>query len=208
MSADLLILEEMEWNGIKFNEELANQRAGEIKEQIQQIEDRLLAIYPNVPISFNSGDQLSAFLYGGTITQEVKEHVGFFKTGTKVGQPRFRNHEVLHELPRLFTPVRGSELKKPGFYATSADTLLKLKGNRKTKDILELIQRRTRLSTLLEKTYEGLMKVHREQNWEPNYLHGQFNQVVAATGRLSSSKPNLQNLDGEAQDLFISRYID
>jgi DNA polymerase I-like protein with 3'-5' exonuclease and polymerase domains len=206
MSADLLVLEEMEWNGIKFDEELAYQRTGEIRSQVQEIEKRLLEIYPNVPISFNSGDQLSAFLYGGTIKQEVKEHVGFFKTGAKIGQPRFRNHEVLHELPRLFTPVRNTELKKPGFWQTSSDVLLKLRGNKKTKDILELIQRRTRLSTLLEKTYEGLIKVHTEQNWEPNYLHGQFNQVTVTTGRLSSSKPNLQNLDGEAQDLFISRY--
>lgn len=206
MNYDLLILQEMEWNGIKFNEELAHRRTNEIKEQVREIEEKLRAIYPNVPISFNSGDQLSAFLYGGTIEEVVKEHIGFFKTGAKVGQPRYRNVIVSHELPRLFEPLRGSELKKQGFYATSADTLLKLRGNKKTKDILELVQRRTRLSTLLEKTYEGLVNVHRDQNWEPGYLHGQFNQVTVATGRLSSSKPNLQNLDSEAQDLFISRF--
>jgi DNA polymerase-1 len=208
MCADLLILEEMEWNGIKFNGELANERAGKIKTEVAEIEKELLAIYPNVPISFNSGDQLSAFLYGGTIHEETKEHIGFFKTGAKAGQPRYRNVIVDHELPRLFEPLRGSELKKQGFYATSADTLLKLRGNRKTKAILELIQRRTRLSTLLEKTYEGLIKVHKEQNWEPGYLHGQFNQVTVVSGRLSSSKPNLQNLDSAAQDLFVSRYND
>lgn len=206
MCMDMLILEDMEWNGIKFNEELAHKRTEEIKEQVREIEDKLHAVYPNVPISFNSGDQLSSFLYGGTIEEVVKEHIGFFKTGAKVGQPRFRNNIIVHELPRLFTPLPRSELKKEGFYATSADTLLKLRGNKKTKDILELIQRRTRLSTLLEKTYEGLVNVHRDQNWEPGYLHGQFNQVTVATGRLSSSKPNLQNLDGAAQDLFISRY--
>jgi len=206
MNMDLLILEEMEWNGIKFDEELANKRISEIKEEIRGIEERLSSIYPNVPISFNSGDHLSAFLYGGTIEEVVKEHIGFFKTGAKIGEPRYKNSIVAHELPRLFEPLRGSELKKAGFYATSADTLLKLKGNKKTKDILALIQRRTRLTTLLEKTYEGLLKTHREQNWEPGYLHGQFNQVTVSTGRLSSSKPNLQNLDGDAQDMFISRF--
>lgn len=206
MCMDLMILQEMEWNGIKFDEELANKRTGEIKEQVQEVEEKLLSIYPNVPISFNSGDNLSAFLYGGSITEVVKEHIGFFKTGQKVGEPRYRNVEVLHELPRLFTPLPRSELKKPGFYATGADVLLKLRGNKTTRGIMELIQRRTRLTTLLEKTYEGLVKIHTAQNWEPNYLHGQFNQVTVATGRLSSSKPNLQNLDSEAQDLFISRY--
>lgn len=206
MCMDLLILEEMEWNGIKFDEELAHRRTNEIKEQVREIEEKLRAVYPNVPISFNSGDDLSAFLYGGTIEEVVKEHIGFFKTGAKVGQPRYRNVIVPHELPRLFQPLPRSELKKKGYYATSADTLLKLRGNKKTKEILELIQRRTRLSTLLEKTYEGLVNVHRDQNWEPEYLHGQFNQVTVSTGRLSSSKPNLQNLDGAAQDLFISRF--
>lgn len=206
MCMDLLILEEMEWNGILFNEELAHKRTNEIKEQVREIEEKLRAVYPNVPISFNSGDQLSAFLYGGTIEEVVKEHIGFFKTGAKVGQPRFKNNVIVHELPRLFTPLPRSELKKEGYFATSADTLLKLRGNKKTKEILELVQRRTRLSTLLEKTYEGLVNVHTDQNWEPGYLHGQFNQVTVSTGRLSSSKPNLQNLDSAAQDLFISRY--
>jgi DNA polymerase I-like protein with 3'-5' exonuclease and polymerase domains len=37
-------------------------------------------------------------------------------------------------------------------------------------------------------------------------LHGSFNQTTAATGRLSSSKPNLQNFATELQDIFISRY--
>ncbi len=37
-------------------------------------------------------------------------------------------------------------------------------------------------------------------------IYGQLNQCVARTGRLSSSKPNLQNFDGEIKDLFGSRY--
>jgi len=208
MNMDLIILAEMEWNGIAYDEELCNQRAETIRQEIQGITDELSSIYPNVPINFNSGDQLSAFLYGGTVVEEVKEHVGFFKTGNKVGQPRYRNHEVLHELPRLVTPVRGTELAKPGFFSTNADTLLKLRGSKKTKGIIELIQRQVRLNTLLSKSYEGIAKANREGNWEPGMIHGQFNQCVAQTGRLSSSNPNLQNTDSDAADLFISRYND
>lgn len=206
MCMDLLVLADIEWNGIKFDEELCAQRAETIKKEIQGITGELSSIYPNVPINFNSGDQLSAFLYGGTIVEEVKEHVGFFKTGNKVGQPRYRNHEAFHELPRLVTPVRGSELAKPGFWATNADTLLKLRGSKKTKNIIELIQRQVRLNTLLSKSYEGILKSNREGYWEQGMLHGQFNQCVAQTGRLSSSNPNLQNIDSEAADLFVSRY--
>jgi DNA polymerase I len=206
MNLDLLILEEMEWNGIKFNEELCETRSAEIKNKISEINQKLSGIYPNVPINFGSGDQLSSFLYGGTITEEGKEHVGFYKTGVKAGQPKFQKIEIKHELPRLVEPIRGSELKKAGFFATNADTLLKLRANKATKDILSLVQQQTRLETLVSKTYEGLVKARTTQNWEYGMLHGQFNQVTVATGRLSSSAPNLQNLDSAANDLFISRY--
>lgn len=205
---DLLVLAEMEYNGLIYNEELCNSRAESIKTEIQSITGELSSIYPNIVINFNSGDQLSAFLYGGTIVQEVREHVGFFKTGQKIGEPRYRVHEVSHELPRLVTPIRGSELAKPGVWSTNADTLLKLKGSKKTKGIIEKIQRQVRLGTLLSKSYLGIIKANAEGFWPPGRIHGQFNQVVAQTGRLSSSNPNTQNLDAEVGDLFVSRYND
>ena len=46
----------------------------------------------------------------------------------------------------------------------------------------------------------------KENDWEENYIHGQLNQCVAVTGRLSSSKPNLQNMDGSIGYLFGTRY--
>jgi len=208
MGMDLLILEEMEWNGLRFNEQLCAERSEEITREIHEISGELSRVYPDVPINFSSGDHLSAFLYGGTITEIQKEHIGFFKSGQKIGEPRYKNIEVEHQLPRLVEPLPRSELKKKGFYATNADTLLKLKPSKKTKHIIDLIQKQTRLETLLSKTYKGLIKVRTEQMWKPGELHGQFNQVTVATGRLSSSGPNLQNLDGQAQDLFHSRYPD
>ena len=198
----------MEWNGLKYDHDLLEKRAEEIREQIQELTGRLHAVYPDVPINFNSGDHLSAFLYGGTIKEEVRILDGFYKTGLKAGQAKSRKEEVVHDLPQLVKPLRGSELKKEGFYATNSDTLLKLKGNRKTKEIIEIIKKRTRLDSLLTKTYEGLKKANETQMWEKGILHGQYNQCVAQTGRLSSSNPNLQNLDAAANDLFVSRFDD
>ena len=208
MGMDLLILQEMEWNGICFDESLCEQRAEEITREIHGISEELSRVYPDVPINFNSGDHLSAFLYGGIVTETRKEHIGFFKSGLRAGEPKYKNVDVEHNLPRLVEPLARSELKKQGYFATNADTLLKLKPSKKTKNIIDLIQRQVRLTTLLSKTYNGLIKVRTEQMWNPGELHGQFNQVTVTTGRLSSSGPNLQNLDSAASDLFISRYTD
>ncbi|HXP53294.1 MAG TPA: DNA polymerase, partial [Bacteroidia bacterium] len=208
MGMDLVVLATMEKNGIRFDDELCISRAEEIKNKISHITTKLSGVYPGIPINFSSGDHLSAFLYGGTIVEERREIAGFFKTGKKIGEPRYKIERIEHQLPRLVEPLRGSALKKQGFFATNADTLLKLRPTKKTKEIIELIQQQTRLETLLSKTYNGLVKKHGEQNWEPGYLHGQFNQVTVATGRLSSSGPNLQNLDSEANDLFISRFTE
>jgi DNA polymerase-1 len=62
------------------------------------------------------------------------------------------------------------------------------------------------LSKLDGTYYKGMININKEMNWPENKIHGQFNQCVAATGRLSSSKPNLQNFAGDCQDIFVSRY--
>ena len=204
-SADLEIIQEMEWNGLMFDEEMCKQESEKLDNQISEITTSLSRVYSDVPINFNSGDHLSAFLYGGTIQEEVREVVGFFKTGAKAGLPRHRVHIKEHTLPQLCKPLRGSELKKEGFYATNEDTLKKLKGAKKYRDwILEL----SKLEKLNGTYYRGLPKLRNEMGWEEGVLHGQLNQVSTRTGRLSAVKPNQQNFASELQNIFISRYDD
>ena len=69
-----------------------------------------------------------------------------------------------------------------------------------------MLQTRATLDKRLTTYYRGLNKLVDEQNWRKGVLHGQLNQCVARTGRLSSSKPNLQNFDGEIKSLFKTRY--
>lgn len=203
LHADLHVLQDMERNGMVYDEQLCEQRGNELDLRISELQASLNAVYPEIVINWASGDQLSAFLYGGTISQTVKDHDGFYKTGAKAGQPKFRNREILHQLPRLYTPLKGSELKKEGFYSTNEDTLLKLKGKQgPLKILLEL----AKLEKLNGTYYRGLPKLNREMDWPDGLLHGSFNQVVAVTGRLSSIKPNLQNFASDLQDIFITRY--
>jgi DNA polymerase I-like protein with 3'-5' exonuclease and polymerase domains len=205
MCQDLQILQEMEMNGILFDEELCNSRSLEVDDKISEIKEQLASIYPSVPINFGSNDHLSAFLYGGVVKEDSKEHVGFFKTGMKVGQPKYKNIVIEHVLPRAYEPLKGSEMQKEGIYATDEGTLRKLKGK---KALVSLILDLSKLEKLSGTYYKGLVKLRREMNWEEGILHGQFNQTTAQTGRLSSSKPNLQNFSTELQDIFVSAYDD
>lgn len=205
MCMDMHVLREMEANGLPYNEKLCATRAQEVDDQISKIKTILTAIYPNVPINFNSGDHLSAFLYGGVVKEDAKEHVGFFKTGAQKGEPKYKNIVIEHQLPRLYQPLRGSELAKEGMYATDEGTLRKLKGK---QSIVKLLLELSKLEKLNGTYYKGLVTLRQQMHWPEGILHGQFNQTIAGTGRLSSSKPNLQNFASELQDIFVSKYKD
>jgi DNA polymerase I-like protein with 3'-5' exonuclease and polymerase domains len=204
---DLLVLEEMEYNGLLFDETRSAELAEELTEQIRRL-DVLLMDYHNTPdFNSNSTEHLSALLYGGTINLKRREVIGVFKTGTRAGQPKERWIDYPVTFPKLINPLRGSELAKDGFYSTDEATLKSLKGSKNAKELVELLLRRATLEKRLSTYYEGLVKLRKEMKWSEGKLHGQLNQCVARTGRLSSSRPNLQNFDGEIKELFRSRYV-
>jgi DNA polymerase I-like protein with 3'-5' exonuclease and polymerase domains len=183
---DMMILMEMEQNGLPFDEELCQLRAVELDDKISTINTELTQIYPSVPINFGSNDHLSAFLYGGVVKEDGKEHIGFFKSGVKAGQPKYKNIVIEHQLPRLYQPLKGTEMAKEGNFATDEGTLRKLKGK---KGVLDKILELSKLEKLNGTYYRGLTKLREEMHWEKGVLHGQFNQTTAISGRLSSSKP-------------------
>lgn len=198
---DLLVLQEMEWQGMVYDEDKCVELEGKLSDQVSEIKAKLTNIYPDVPINFGSGPQLSAFLYGGTISVDCKVHDGFFKTGKRAGEPKYKNVVKEYTLPQMYKPI-GDPLAS-GAYSTAEDTLKKLKGNKK---VVEMLLELAKLDKLLGTYYRGYPKLNREMNWPPGILHGQYNQVKARTGRLSSTKPNLQNIAGDVQYVFTSRF--
>ena len=82
--------------------------------------------------------------------------------------------------------LKGGKMTKTG-YSTSADILEKLQNEHPViKMILEYRQ-----LTKLKSTYaDGLAEYVREDG----RIHGKFHQTIAATGRISSTEPNLQNI--------------
>ncbi|HPI67346.1 MAG TPA: DNA polymerase I [bacterium] len=92
--------------------------------------------------------------------------------------------EILFD--ELKIPTRGLSRTKTGI-STAAGELDKLKGNHPIIDlILEF-----REYTKLKNTYLDPLPELADKN---NRVHTSFNQTVTATGRLSSTEPNLQNI--------------
>ena len=204
MSQDMVVLQEMEQNGLTYDENLCLERSTELDIETEKLKQKLATFYPNIPINFGSGDDLSAFLYGGTIVEDIKIHDGFYKSGAKKGLPKMKNSTVEHIMPPLFTPIKGTELAKPGYYETNESCLKKLTG--KNKPVVSVLLDLARHEKINGTYYKGLPKLNREMRWPSGRLHGQLNQTLAVSGRLSSSKPNQQNLASEIQDIFVSQY--
>ena len=203
---DLLGLQEIEFNGLKYEYDKSQILGDELDEQISKLNKKLYDYHAYDSFNPNSGEHLSAFLYGGYVKERFQRPIGHYKTGVHAGEVKYKWEERLKEFPRRVTPIEGTELKKEGFFSTNEDTLRKLKGNKEAKEILETLLTRATLEKRKTTYYHGLVKLIDEMNWTKGIIHGQLNQCVAKTGRLSSSKPNLQNFDGEIKSLFTTRY--
>jgi DNA polymerase I-like protein with 3'-5' exonuclease and polymerase domains len=204
---DLLVLQEIEYNGFYFNEDSCKQKAIELSATIDELRMELHDYHNIEEFNTESGDHLSCLIYGGTITIPRKECVGVYKTGDRKGEDKYGWKDYTCTLPRLFNPLPKSELKKPGYWATGEDVLRQLKSRDKaSKRLLEIILTLAKLEKIVGTYYLGLPKLRETMNWKPNMLHGQLNMCMARTGRLSSSKPNLQNISGDMKNVFETRF--
>ena len=93
--------------------------------------------------------------------------------------------EILFEKMRI---IPNPNKTKTGQYATSEQELLKLQSKH---IIIDIILDYRQLQKLLNTYVDTLPKL---VNPKTGKLHTSFNQAVTATGRLSSSNPNLQNI--------------
>lgn len=219
MGLDLLVLAEMEWNGVKLDVELCKQKAEQTAKELKEVSDELLTFSPTPYINLDSGHQLSCLLYGGgfeiTLVDRVERKV--YQSGKRKGEEYDKTHwktEVL-VCDGYFTPIRNTETKLKSkadgkeytVYATGEDVLKQLRTpTKKHRRIIELLLLRAEKEKLLNTYYGALPQLISEMEWQDNLLHGQLNQTVARTGRLSSSNPNMQNFSSEVDEVLISRY--
>ena len=214
--ADLLVLQRMEENGIRYDKETSLIRGEEAKKELDAITTDLDYCLGDSIGGWNwdSGDCLSVFLYGGIYEEEIwNSGPAVYQSGAKKGQEYIRRQFVRKEsraFPGYFKPLARSEVAKSRpdrpFYSVAEPILRQLKGGGKIgKRVVELLLRRAELSKLADTYYCKIPTLMDEMEWG-DYVHGQYNQVVARTGRLSSSKPNMQNNPEAVDRLFVSRF--
>lgn len=245
---DLLVLQEMEWNGLQFDLPGMAREQEEVNNRLQQLDRELGSYFPGLSLNWNSTADRSAALYGGVVEQESQEEVGTYKSGPNAGKPKYRRVHTLHLLDRLVDPIAGSELtgnrsradegeaegqlaglRSPQEdpqrsvvqegkdvrdggaldrrqWSTDKSTLPRLKAKGRGAAIIGLLQERQRLEKLDGTYLNGLRARADLMGWTDGVIHGSFNQSTVVTGRLSSSRPNLQNFPEDVDKFMCSRY--
>lgn len=115
------------------------------------------------------------------IEHNVQQHVGFefnLSSAKQVGEVLFDRLKITDKAKKT----------KTGQYATSEDILEELRGKH---PIVPLILEYRGLKKLLSTYIDALPLL---VNKHSGKIHTSYNQTITATGRLSSSNPNLQNI--------------
>ncbi|MEU8759098.1 DNA polymerase I [Streptomyces sp. NPDC048659] len=169
--------------GTAFEERLAEVGARELLHEVELPTSVLLARLERHGIAADR-DHLEALelQFAGAVQQAVKEAHASVGHEFNLGSPKQLQEVFFGELN-----LPKTKKTKTG-YTTDADALAWLAGQ--TEHELPVIMLRHREQARLRSTVEGLIKTVAADG----RIHTTFSQTVAATGRLSSTDPNLQNV--------------
>jgi DNA polymerase-1 len=134
----------------------------------------------NVDINYLKELEVDFQAHLDTIREAIFKHAG---CEFNVDSPK-QLQEVLFEQMEL--PTKGIKKNKNG-YSTAADQLVKLE---ETHPIIAEISKYREYAKLQSTYVKALPKLVEADG----RIHTSYNQTIAATGRLSSSNPNLQNI--------------
>lgn len=199
---DLPVLLEMEWNGLKYNKEESLRLADEYDVKIAEIEIKLNN-FVDFEVNWNSNNEKSTILYGGSIGRKHQVPIGHYKTGARAGEVKYKSIESFTDFPRLVQPLQVSK-DEPNL-SVAEPVLRSLKPNKTTKFLIELILERAKLEKMNGTYLRGLPKKLDEMGWGIT-LHPSYNNCVAVTGRIASSNPNGQNIPPVGKRLCESRF--
>ncbi len=169
--------------GTAFGEKLTEVGASDLLTDIELPTSALLARLERHGIAADR-DHLQSMeqQFAGAVQQAVKEAHAAAGHEFNLGSPKQLQEVLFGELN-----LPKTKKTKTG-YTTDADALAWLAAQ--TENELPVIMLRHREQAKLRVTVEGLIKTTAADG----RIHTTFNQTVAATGRLSSTDPNLQNI--------------
>ncbi|MDF3301952.1 DNA polymerase I [Streptomyces tropicalis] len=169
--------------GAAFEERLPEVGAADLLRDVELPTSALLARMERHGIAADRS-HLEAMeqMFAGAVQQAVKEAHAAAGHEFNLGSPKQLQEVLFGELA-----LPKTKKTKTGF-TTDADALAWLAGQ--TDNELPVIMLRHREQAKLRVTVEGLIKTIAADG----RIHTTFNQTVAATGRLSSTDPNLQNI--------------
>lgn len=204
-------LEEMEYNGLYFNQKVAHKIIEENKHEAEMYAVQILEGVPHADkINLSSPQQLSALLYGGILKLKWREWtVKEYKHHSTYKERPFKENIKIEGLG--FAPNKKLR-KDDGYYKVDKDTITGLPAHNARQRSIKLLLVKYSKHAQVVKSLQG-------RNGDKGLLanvcadgciHPNLNQTIAATGRLTSSKPNGQNLPrgntSPIKTCFIPRY--
>ncbi len=143
-----------------------------------------------------SSQDVGVFLFGGEVSKrvdvEVVDDAGnpvLIKSGVNKGKVKTKKQDITWHHPGVYPSFPHKEKTETGKWKVNEE-VLKAVDIPFTRDILRLRDLKKQYTTY----YESLIKY---SDSVTGRIHPQYNHCVTVTGRLSSSKPNLQNIRGE-----------
>ena len=196
----------MEFNGMHFDIDLAYKKAADLHTSMLVCEGDIKKdmhtmgiVNPNPA----SNEHISLLLFGGEQKVEVQQPVLHddgshlrYKTGKRKGEFKWKKGidiAIIKGHPSV-SRFDGQPTSKKGFYKVGDEQLNSLWGESHDPELVELISVILEYRTLakdLNTYFIGFAKHYWE---EDKKIHGSISHCGTATGRLSSNKPNLQNL--------------
>jgi DNA polymerase I-like protein with 3'-5' exonuclease and polymerase domains len=206
---------EMMYNGMNVDYLYFAKYAGEVATEYADVQVKLAKDIKAVPYRYYpledlaSATQWSKLLFGGSSKVVEKEAAGFYKNG----KPKFKSVTKNLAYPAFSTIAPFDEWKseKTGKVSVDEEVLKHISMFDSIPQVRDLVQQLLLYREVTKQltTYiQGLGKHVISTKEGNNYIYGRLQQVTTATGRLSSSSPNLQNISNNPiKKIFKSRFL-